>query len=109
METPVERTHPGLFVATSELHVHPDASDELVGAFRHRAHLVDGRAGFERLEVWRDQRDRGRLILASWWADRHAFVDYMRSDDNRRSHARTPRGRARPRPVALTRFDVVAR
>jgi hypothetical protein len=56
--------------------------------------------------VWRDQRDRGRLILASWCADRHAFVDCMRSDDHRRSHARVPQGRARPRPVALTRCDL---
>lgn len=98
-----------LFVATSELRVSSAASDDLVNAFRHRAHLVDDHDGFEQMEVWRDQRDPGRLILASWWTDRAAFVAYMRSDEHRRSHARVPVGEARPRPVALTRYDVVSR
>jgi heme-degrading monooxygenase HmoA len=97
-----------LFVATSELGVSPAGSDEPRDAFRHRAHLVDQHAGFEQLEVWRDQRDPGRLILASWWTDREAFT-YVRSDEHRRSHLRVPQGNARPRPVALTRYDVVSR
>lgn len=98
----------GLLVVTSELRVRPDASEQLVGAFRDRAHLVDAWDGFDHLEVWRDRTDAGRFVMSSWWRSRAAFVEYMRSDDHRRSHARIPDGAARPRPVALSRFDVVA-
>jgi heme oxygenase (mycobilin-producing) len=98
----------GLFVVTSELRVRPDASQELVEAFRDRAHLVDARDEFDHLEVWRDQADAGRFMMTSWWASRAAFVDYMRSDDHRRSHARITHGPGRPRPVQLCRFDIVA-
>jgi heme-degrading monooxygenase HmoA len=47
--------------------------------------------------------------MVSWWVSRQAFVEYMRSEEHDRSHARVPSGDARPRPVRLSRFTLVAR
>jgi heme-degrading monooxygenase HmoA len=98
-----------LFVVTSELTVDPDSSGDLIRAFNDRVGLVDSRVGFDRLEVWQDCATPQRFVMTSWWESRQAFVDYMRSDDHRASHARIPAGPARPRPVALHRHQVVAR
>jgi heme-degrading monooxygenase HmoA len=97
------------FVAQSELRVDALHAAELIAGFRDRLRLVDSRPEFERLEVWQDQTDQGLFSMVSWWSSREAFVEYMRSDDHRRSHARIPSGLARPRPLRLSRFDIVAR
>jgi heme-degrading monooxygenase HmoA len=100
---------PEEFVAVSELRVEPAHADELIAAFRDRLGLVDRRPGFHRLEVWQDQSDAGLFRMVSWWVSRQAFVEYMRSEEHDRSHARVPSGDARPRPVRLSRFTLVAR
>lgn len=87
----------------------PEAAGTLVESFQDRVGLVDAWEDFDRLEVWQDRADRGRFVMTSWWSSRDAFVTYMRSDDHRRSHDRIPTGEARPRPVGLSRFDLVAR
>lgn len=99
---------PGLFIVTSELAVHPDGGDDLIAAFGNRLRLVEHWKGFHHLEVWRDQARTDRFVMTSWWASRDAFADYMRSDDHRRSHARIPRGAARPTLIALHRYALVA-
>jgi hypothetical protein len=43
----------------SRLRVAPDRAQELVRAFRGRAHLVDDAAGFLELEVWQSDAHRG--------------------------------------------------
>ncbi len=98
----------GLFVVTSELADHPDGADDLIAAFRNRLRRVEHLEGFHHLEAWRDQARTDRFMMTSWWASRNAFADYMRSDDHRRSHARIPRGTARPTLIALHRYAVVA-
>jgi heme-degrading monooxygenase HmoA len=98
----------GLYVVTSELRATPDGgADTLLAAFRDRVHLVDGYAGHDRLEVWRDLRDADRFVMTSWWESKDAFVAYMRSEEHRLSHARVPHEAVRP--VAVSRYDVVAR
>ena len=97
------------FVAVSDLRVDPRHAGDLVAGFRDRLGLVDHWPEFQRLEVWQDQADEGLFSMVSWWTSREAFVGYMRSEDHRRSHARVPGGLARPRPVRLSRFDIVAR
>ena len=79
-----------LYVSMSRLRVAPERVDELVAAFRRRAHLVDDAPGFVDLEVWASDRDPGEVIMVSRWRDRAAFRDYMRSDAHRASHARIP-------------------
>ena len=79
-----------MYVSLSRLRVAADRADELVEAFRNRAHLVDEAEGFVDLEVWRSDRDPGDVIMVSRWRDRDAFRDYMRSREHAISHARIP-------------------
>ena len=72
----------------SRLRVAPQHSDELIAAFRARAHLVDAFDGFEGLEVWRSDREPDEVIMVSRWRDRDCFRDYMRSAEHRISHER---------------------
>src|SRR5215204_4262239 len=72
----------------SRLRVDADRSDELVAAFRRRAHLVDASDGFIDLQVWRSDRDPQEVLMVSRWRDRAAFTAYMRSAEHRFSHDR---------------------
>jgi heme oxygenase (mycobilin-producing) len=77
-----------LYVSMSRLRVPAERVEELVAAFRRRAHLVDDAPGFIELEVWASDREPGEVIMVSRWRDRAAFRDYMRSDAHRASHER---------------------
>ena len=72
----------------SRLRVDEARSDELVAAFRGRAHLVDDADGFIDLQVWRSDRDPAEVLMVSRWRDRDAFKAYMKSHDHRLSHDR---------------------
>jgi heme oxygenase (mycobilin-producing) len=72
----------------SRLRVQPDRSDDLVAAFRRRAHLVDDADGFVDLQVWRSDRDPEEVLMVSRWRDRAAFTAYMRSAEHGVSHDR---------------------
>jgi heme-degrading monooxygenase HmoA len=72
----------------SRLRVAPDRAQELVRAFRGRAHLVDDAAGFLNLEVWQSDRDPTELVMVSRWVDRESFKAYMKSNAHRVSHDR---------------------
>lgn len=72
----------------SRLRVAPDRAQQLVAAFRDRAHLVDQASGFVDLEVWQSDRDPTELVMVSRWTDRASFKSYMKSDAHRISHAR---------------------
>ena len=74
----------------SRLRVDPERSDDLVAAFRRRAHLVDDHDGFVDLQVWRSDRDPAEVLMVSRWRDRNAFKTYMKSADHRFSHDRIP-------------------
>ena len=77
-----------MYVSMSQLQVAPELSDELVGAFRARAHLVEEAEGFVDLQVWRSDVDRSELIMVSRWESRDHFKAYMKSDAHRVSHDR---------------------
>ena len=72
----------------SRLRVPAERADELVAAFRRRAHLVDDAEGFVDLQVWRNDRDSEELVMVSRWRDRSCFTAYMRSEAHRFSHER---------------------
>jgi heme oxygenase (mycobilin-producing) len=76
----------------SRLRVDPARSEELVSAFRKRAHLVDDHDGFVDLQVWRSDRDPAEVLMVSRWRDRDAFKAYMKSADHRVSHDRIAPG-----------------
>jgi heme oxygenase (mycobilin-producing) len=77
-----------VYVSLSRLRVRADRSDELVGAFRARARLVDDADGFVDLQVWQSDRDPEEVVMVSRWRDRAAFQAYMRSEDHAISHGR---------------------
>ena len=77
-----------MYVSMSRLAIPPERAEELIGAFRARARLVDEAEGFVDLQVWQSDRDEGELIMVSRWRDREAFKAYMRSADHRASHER---------------------
>ena len=77
-----------VYVSVSHLRVDADRADELVAAFRRRAHLVDAFEGFLDLEVWQSDPDPTRLLMVTRWRDREAFKAYMRSEEHAISHAR---------------------
>ncbi|MBW3593325.1 MAG: antibiotic biosynthesis monooxygenase [Actinobacteria bacterium] len=79
---------PGAYVSTSRLRVGPGRADELVAAFRRRAHLVDTADGFLDLQVWQSDRDPEEVLMVSRWRDRESFRTYMRSEAHEISHAR---------------------
>jgi heme-degrading monooxygenase HmoA len=72
----------------SRLRVDEERSDELIAAFKRRAHLVDDADGFLDLEVWRSDRDPSEVLMVSRWRDRDAFKAYMKSAEHRVSHDR---------------------
>ena len=78
-----------MYVALSRLTVQPEYINELIVAFRARAHLVDQFDGYLGLEVWQSDRDPGEVLMLSRWRDRACFTTYMRSPEHQVSHART--------------------
>jgi heme-degrading monooxygenase HmoA len=81
-----------MYVSLSRLRVAEGRADELIAAFRRRAHLVDDADGFVDLEVWRSDRDPDEVVMVSRWRDRAAFTAYMKSDAHRVSHDRIDPG-----------------
>lgn len=77
-----------MYISMSKLRLPGDRSEELVAAFRRRAHLVDDAAGFIDLQVWRSDRDPGEIVMVSRWRSREDFKDYMRSAAHGASHER---------------------
>ena len=98
--------HP--YVAVSEISVDAEGIDALQRAFENRLGAVDGWDGFEGLELLADRRQRGRYLMISRWRSREVFVEYMRSTDHQRSHARIPTGPHAPKAAGFDEFDVVA-
>ena len=96
------------FVVASDLEVAPLGAAALEDAFRHRLGEVEKHPGFQRLEVWRDDRREGSYVMVTWWDDEIAFRTYMRSSEHRASHDRIPTQPAKARGVGLRRFTRVA-
>jgi heme-degrading monooxygenase HmoA len=101
-----------VYVSVSRLRVPAHASEQLIAAFRRRAHLVDEADGFVDLQVWRSDRDTGELMMVSRWRDRAAFKAYMKSAEHQLSHERIdPKLQALIKLEALEHlhtYDVVA-
>src|SRR4051812_15947681 len=102
-----------MYVSLSRLRVEADRADELVAAFRARAHLVDAADGFLGLEVWRSDREPSEeVVMVSRWRGRGCFQRYMKSVEHRLSHDRISpdleAAIALERLEPLKTYDVVA-
>lgn len=96
------------YVAFSEIRVDDHGVAALRAAFDDRLGAVDAWDGFLGLELLADRRDPGRFVMVSRWSSREVFVEYLHSEDHRRSHARIPDGKHAPRAAGFDEFDVVA-
>lgn len=96
------------YVALSEIAVDEDGVAALQAAFDERLGAVDAWEGFLGLELLADRRTPGRYLMLSRWRSKEVFVEYMRSEDHRLSHARIPDGPHAPRAAGFDEFDVVA-
>lgn len=98
----------GPFVVASELAVDICGAAALEDAFRDRLREVEQHVGFQRMEVWRDNRRDGGYMMVTWWNDDASFRAYMRSERHKASHARVPVAPAKARGVGLRRYTVIA-
>ena len=101
-----------MYVSVSRLRIDAELANELIAAFRSRAHLVDEANGFLDLQVWQAHADKGEVVMVSRWRDRECFRAYMKSDRHAVSHARIPEALKRAIRLEklehLTGYDVVA-
>jgi heme-degrading monooxygenase HmoA len=97
------------YVAVSSIEVPEEGADALVAAFADRLGAVDDWPGFLGLEVLADRRRASHYLMISRWESRERFLEYMRSDDHRRSHARIPGGPLSPRAAGFDEYVPVAR
>jgi len=67
-----------------------DLGELFVRCLENRSHIVDGFAGFRRLEVLSPARADGDYVLATWWDTRDDLRRWLRSSEHGATHARTP-------------------
>src|SRR3954454_25323117 len=54
-----------MYVSMLRLRVAPQKADELISAFRARAHLVESADGYVDLQVWQSDRDPTEVLMLS--------------------------------------------
>lgn len=67
-----------------------ELGETFVTALDDRSHLVDAFPGFQRLEVLAPAKQGGDWVLATWWDSRDDLRRWLRSDEHRDTHTRTP-------------------
>lgn len=80
------------FVAVSKFAVANGMVGEVKQAFRDRPHLVDGAAGFVRMEVLSPLDRPEEIHLVTYWADAESFRAWHHSHLYHDSHKGIPKG-----------------
>ena len=97
------------FLAVSRFRVANDMRGEVRDAFVARPHLVDGAAGFLRMEVVSPLDDRDEFWLLTYWTDEESFRTWHSGHLYRESHACIPRGlKLDPAATQLRFFEKIA-
>lgn len=73
-------------------------------AFLKRPHLVDGAAGFLRMEVLNTKDAPEEFWLLTWWTDEASYRAWHKGHAYRDSHAGMPKGLKLVRGSAAVRF-----
>ena len=98
-----------LFLAVSKFRVANGMTDEVREAFISRPHLVDGAAGFVRMEVISPLDDRDEFWLLTYWSDEASFRTWHAGHMYRESHLGIPRGlKLDPAATQLRFFEKIA-
>ena len=99
----------GLFLAVSKFRVANGMTAEVRDAFVSRPRLVDGAAGFVRMEVVSPIDDRDEFWLLTYWTDEASFRNWHAGHLYRESHAGIPRGlKLDPAATQLRFFEKIA-
>lgn len=96
------------FVALSKFTIANGMIEEVRAAFLNRPHLVDGVAGFVRLEVISPVESPAEIWLFTYWSNEASFRDWHRGHLYKESHKGIPKGlKLVPRETQLLYFDYV--
>lgn len=97
------------FVAMSCFAVANEKVDEVKQAFRDRPHLVEGAAGFLRMDVISPRDSPEEIWLITYWTDEPSYRGWHDSPAHGASHKYIPKGlKLDPRRTKLTFFDYVS-
>ena len=99
---------PAAFVALSRFTVANEMIEQVKRAFMERPHLVDGAAGFVRLEVLTPLDNPDEIWLFTYWADENSFKVWHHSHLYHESHKAIPKGlKLVPKSASLRYFEHV--
>jgi heme oxygenase (mycobilin-producing) len=98
-----------MFVAMSRFRLRDaERAGDVAVAFRNRPHLVDGAAGFVRMDVLSPSDDAAEFWLLTYWTDEPSFRAWHHSHLYRESHAGIPAGlRLVPEATQIRTFDYI--
>lgn len=97
------------YVAISRFRVRNGMEEEVTTAFRERPHLVDGAAGFLRMDVLTPEDDAAEFWLVTYWRDEASFREWHHSHVYRESHSGIPKGlKLDPAATQLRGFRYIA-
>ena len=97
------------YVSISRFRVRNGMESDVADAFRNRPHLVDGAAGFVRMDVLSPSEDASEFWLVTYWTDEESFRVWHRSHEFRDSHSQIPKGlKLDATATQLRGFTVVA-
>ena len=97
------------FLALSKFKVRNGMEGEVREAFLRRPHLVDGAAGFVRMDVVSPTDDAAEFWLLTYWKDEASFREWHRSHLYRESHEGIPAGlKLAPESTQLLTFRYIA-
>jgi heme oxygenase (mycobilin-producing) len=98
----------GPFVALSRFTVVNGMEAEVKRAFVDRPHLVEGAAGFVRLEVLSPRDDPREIWLLTYWRDEASFEAWHHGPLHHQSHRGIPKGlRLDPKSTQVRFFEHV--
>jgi len=97
------------FVALSKFVVANDMTASVKAAFRHRPHVVDGAAGYLRMEVLSPSERPEEIWLVTFWTDEASFRAWHHSHLYHESHVGIPKGlKLVPGETEVRTFEHVA-
>lgn len=97
------------FVALSKFVVANGLSDAVKRAFLERPHLVDGAAGYLRMDVLSPLDRPNEIWLITFWTDAASYHAWHRSHLHKQAHRGIPRGlKLVPGETQLREFTYVA-
>ncbi len=97
------------YVSISRFRVDNGMEGEVADAFRSRPHVVEGTAGFVRMDVLSPVEDDAEFWLVTFWTDEASFRAWHHGHTFRESHSGIPKGlKLDARATELRGFRYVA-